>query len=159
MERCGPKQWARLRILQACERLKIPVEIWPKFPLPELPRPYCHFYRASEPLKLPHFLPLQESEADWKTRVQSRLDELVEQELARFRRQLERDLRSGFLTPIKQTRDTTPIELRYDWTAKRICYRTPFPELARTEGKGYTMERIKRAVNLIITEAGLRKGS
>ena len=121
-----------------------------------MPRPYHHFYRAAH-LSLPHFFPLHESEAEWKSKVQSCLDEFVEKELAGFRQQLERDLKNGLLTPVKQTRDTTPIDLRYDWTAKRLCYRTPFPEIAKAEGKGYTMERIKRAVNLIIREAGLRQ--
>jgi hypothetical protein len=160
MEHFGPKQWARLRILQACERLEIPVKLWPKFPFPQLPRrPYNHFYCATESLSLPHFYPLYESEAEWKARVQSELDKFVEKELEGFRRQLERDLTTGFLTPIKQTRDTTPLELRYDWAAKRICYRTPYAILAKEEAaKGYTEARIKQTVGKIITEARWRQG-
>jgi len=151
MDKCGPKQWARLRILQACERLEIPVKLWPKIPFPNIPRPYYHMYRLPD---APPFHPLYESESEWRERV----DAFVNSQLVFFRNKLRADLESGFLTPIKQTRDTTPLEVRYNWVAKRICYRTPFPELAKAEGKGYTMERIKRAVNLIITEAGLRQG-
>ena len=160
MEHFGPKQWARLRILQACERLEIPVKLWPKFPFPQLPRrPYNHFYRASDRLSLPDFYPLYESEAEWKIRVQSDLDKFIDKELEGFRQQLERDLKTGFLTPIKQTRDTTPLELRYDWVAKRICYRTPYARLAKEEpSKGFTETRIRQAVAKIITEAGWRQG-
>ena len=158
MERCGPKQWARLRILQACERLEVPVKLWPKFPFPVLPRPYNHFYRASGPAPLPHFYPLHESEAEWRARVQSDLDKFVEKELEGFRRQLGRDLKRGFLTPIKQTRDTTPLELRYEWAAKRLCYRTLYAKLAKEESaKGYTETRIRQAVAKIITEADWRQ--
>jgi hypothetical protein len=159
MERCGPKQWARLRILQACERLEIPVKLWPKFPFPVMPRRYNHFYRASGTAPLPDFFPLHESEAEWKVKAQSFLGELVEKELAGFRRKLESDLKTGFLTPIKQMRDTTPLELRYDWTAKRLCYRTPYAQLAKEEAaKGYTEARIKQTVGKIITEARWRQG-
>jgi len=158
MEKCGPREWARLRLLQACERLKIPGELWPVFPFPILPRPYNRFYPASECLSLPHFYPLYESEAEWKIRVQSSLDKFIKKEVKDFRRKLESDLRSGFLTPIKQPRDTTPLDLRYDWAAKRFCYRTSFPELVKEEaakGKSYTEARIKQAVAKIFREARL----
>jgi len=85
---------------------------------------------------------------------------LLDKELAGFREKLPSDLRHG-LTPIKQTRDTTSIELRYEWAAKRLCYRKSFPELVKEEaarGKAYTEARIKQAVTKIITEAGLVQG-
>ena len=158
MERCGPKQWAHLRLLQAFERLNIPSERWPKFPFPVLPRPYYHFYRASDCLSLPHFYPLYESEAEWKTRVQSDLEKFVENELEGFRRQLERDLKTGFLTPIKQPRDA--IELRYEWAAERLCYHTPYRELAKRyfpRGEKGAEDRIRQAATKVIREAGLRQ--
>lgn len=158
LEKHGPKQWARLRILQACERLDIPAKLWPKFPFPEPPRPQQHHYRVIEQLSLPSFFPLYESEAEWKNRVESVVDAFMEKELDRFRAILQRELKDKTLTPIKQTRETTPLELRYEWTAKRICYRTPYRELAKEESdKGYTEQRIKEAVNTIIREAGLRQ--
>ena len=85
----------------------------------------------------------------------------MERELEGFRRQLERDLETGFLTPIKQTRETTPIEVRYEWVAKRICLRISYNDLARQkyQGNSYTEDSIKKSVNRVITEAGLRQGT
>jgi hypothetical protein len=159
MEKHGPKQWARMRILQACERLEIPETLWPKFPFPELPRQYIHLYPAKPVLRIPSFFPLYESESDWKGKVQQFVNMFVDRELDRFRDKLQSEVKDKVLTRIKQTRETTPLELRYDWAAKRICLRRTFPELAREESaKGYTQERIKQAVNTIIREAELRQG-
>jgi hypothetical protein len=159
MERSGPKQWARLRLLQACARLDIPNQLWPKIPFPNLPRRYIQSYSVSAPLELPSFFPVDESEAEWKARVQKAVNAFVEKELSRFREKLQSELKGGYLTRIKPTRDTTPLDLRYEWAAKRICYRTPYRDLAEeVAAKGYTQERIKRAVNLIIKETGLRQG-
>jgi len=81
------------------------------------------------------------------------MDQFVEKELERFREKLKSDLERKFLTAIKPTRSTTLLTLRYDWAAKRICYRTPYAELAKEEAaNGYTETRIKQTVGKIITE-------
>jgi len=153
MDRCGPKMWARLGILQACERLEIPHGMWPKFAFPQLPREYIHPYAVSDRLALPSFFPLNESESEWKARVQTIVDVFVDRELDRFRQKLQSDVKGKVLTPIKQTRDTTPIKLRYEWAAKRHCLRTPYKELA---SGGYTAERISKTVSAILKQAGLQ---
>jgi hypothetical protein len=163
MDRCGAMQWARLRLLQACERLKIPVELWPKIPFPELPRDAYHYdYVVKEQFQPPEFHVLYESEAEWRARAQVELDVLLDKCAIYFRGYLQGAIEGKALTPIKQTRDTTPLDLRYEWAARRYCYRKSFPELAKeevAEGRSYTAERIKRTVNRIIREAGLRKGT
>jgi len=154
MDRWGPREWARLRILQACERLEIPSKLWPNIPFPALPRPYQYEYRLSD---APAFNPLYESESEWR----SRLDAFVDSQLAEFRKKLRADLDSGFLKPIKQTRTTTPLELRYEWAAKRLCLRTPYRDLAdETVGQEKVCDEdvIKKAVASILKEACLGKG-
>ena len=59
------------------------------------------------------------------------------------------------LTPIPQARDTTPMDLRYEWAAKRACYNTPYKQLV--EG-GYSEDRIKKTVASIFRDAGIEKG-
>ncbi|HUA21732.1 MAG TPA: hypothetical protein VMB25_23465 [Bryobacteraceae bacterium] len=161
LEKRGPKQWARLRILQACERLDIPQKLRPKFPFPELPRPQYHHYLVSGPLSLPSYFPLYESEGEWKAKAQRFFDEFVERELERFKGKLKYELEQKTLTPIRQTRETTPLGVRYEWAAKRICYRMPYRELAEQEAangsKGHSEERIRQAVAKIIREADWRQ--
>ena len=159
LESRGPRQWARLRLLQACERLKIPNVQWPKFEAPELPRPQDYRYMVSSSPSLPAYLPLEETEAEWKARVHLSVNVFIGNELARFRDRLQTDVKSKYLTRIKKTRSTTPLDLRYEWAAKRLCYRMTFPELAREDAaKGYTEERIKQAVYEILKEAKLGMG-
>jgi hypothetical protein len=103
-------------------------------------------------LAIPAFFPLYESEAEWKARVQLFVDRFVDQELDRFRQKLQSFVDQKFLTQIKQPRDTTPMELRYEWAAKRLCLRVPYRELASA---GYSEDRIKRSVLRILKEAAL----
>jgi hypothetical protein len=63
-------------------------------------------------------------------------------------------VKQGIYTKLPQTRDTTPANLRYGWAAQRICYRTPYRELA---GKGYSEERVKQSVLQILKNAGYKK--
>jgi hypothetical protein len=132
----------------------------PKIDFPKLPRKFEYAYRVSSPAEIPSFFPLYESEAEWRHNVHLKIDEYLDQQLHRFRQQLSSDLKEGRIRAIKQNRDTTPLNLRYEWAARRVCYRTPFAELAKPEAsKGYTVDRIKRAVARIISEADLRQGT
>lgn len=159
MESRGPKQWARIRLLHACDRLDIPAKLWPKFPL-HYPRLNYVLRHIQNDLELPPFMPLQESLAEWRGRCQKAFDKFFEEEATPVDAKFQDEVQSGKFTKIVSTRDTTPLELRYEWAAKRICYRTPFPELAKEEAaKGYTEHRIKQAVKRIITETGLRQGT
>jgi hypothetical protein len=153
LEKEGPRQWARLRILQACERLKIPQELWPKgFPI-ALPGEYEQQYRWHETYRLPSFRLLYESEAEWRNRAREEFEKHCIEFLEFWRVQIDRQLTRGELTKIRPIRDTTPLELRYDWVARRICLREPYKKLAT---KGYSEDRIKRSVQRILKEADLR---
>ncbi len=158
-EKQGPKQWARFRFLQACERLNIPSDRWPKFANLDLPREQAFSYLTRDTLSIPSFFPLHESEAEWRQRAQELFDAFLDMHATKFRSWFKEEVDKGTVTKVKPIRDTTPLDLRYEWAAKRICYNTPFRELAKQEAaKGYTEHRIKQAVKRIITETGLRQG-
>jgi hypothetical protein len=160
MRQYGPEQWERLWILQACERLEIPVKLWPKIS-PQLPHwPAVRSYLPIKEEKLrkldfPPFSWLEETIPDWKQRCHSCFDKYLQEYAAKFEAQFQEALRLGIYTKIPQARDTTPSNLRYEWAAQRLCYRTPYKELARG---GYTAERVKQAVLQILKDAGLKKG-
>jgi hypothetical protein len=161
MDKCGPEQWERLWILQACERLEIPAKLWPKISFPQLPHPLA--VRSYLPIKqeklqrldFPPLSWLEETISDWKQRCHSCFDKYLQEYAAKFEAQFQDALKQGIYTKIPQTRDTTPFELRYEWVAQRLCYRTPYKELAKD---GYTAERVKQAVLQILKDAGLKKG-
>jgi hypothetical protein len=154
MEEQGPRHWAQLRLLQACERLRIPSEFWPRFPDLALPRKYSNGYITSERYALPCFEVLYESEAEWKQRARDGFEKFLEQEAKGFRASLRLDLDSSRLTSIKPSRDTTPLDLRYEWAARRYCLRIPYKSMAL---KGYTETRIRQSVSRVLREAGLRE--
>jgi hypothetical protein len=155
MKRCGPEQWERLRILQACERLEIPFKIWPKWKFPELPRGIKQEFRIPDRFDIPPFRPLEESIAEWKTRCHQILNDSLEKYAQKLNAQFQEALKRGIYTKIPQTRTTTDLDLRYEWVAQRICYRKQYKELA---SGGYSAERIKQSVLQILKKARLKEG-
>ena len=153
MEKEGPRHWAQLRLLQACERLNIPKELWPQFPKLMLPHEYGGGYTYAERCALPTFEYLYESEAEWKQRARDEFEEFLEECAAQFRASLRGEIESGRLTAVKPSRETTPLDLRYEWAARRHCLRVPYKSMAQ---KGYTEARIRQSVTRILREAGLR---
>jgi hypothetical protein len=116
----GPKQWARVRFLQACERVNIPSTLWPKFQDLSLPRDeYSQEFGTVEPFYLPSFHALYETEAEWRNRSRDLFEQFLDAQAANFRGMLQSYLNSGMLTKIKPVRGTAPLELRYEWAARR----------------------------------------
>lgn len=158
MNRCGPEQWERLRILQACERLEIPVKRWPKFQFPELPRDLAvKMFIPNRPEKfdLPPFNPLVETIPEWRKKCHAAFDKTLDEYGMKFETQFQDALKLGIYTKIPQPRATTELNLRYEWAAQRICYNVPYSELAQ---RGYTADTIKQAVLQILRTAGWKKG-
>lgn len=154
----GPEQWERLRILQACERLDIPVKLWPTFPFPQIPdRSLSLKYLLPikpEKMDFPPFVATQESIAEWRNRCHEAFDKYLDEYAAKFESMFRERVASGEYKKIPSARDTTPLNIRYEWAAKRICYHTPYRELADAE-KGYSEERVRQSVNQILRKASL----
>jgi hypothetical protein len=156
MKKHGPEQWERLRILQACERLEIPVKLWPKISFPGLTaRPLAvRFYVPHKPDRpdFPPFNALEETIPEWRVRCQQVVDEFLDEYAKKFETLFQDSIKRGIYTKIPQARDTTPSDLRYEWAARRICYRTPYKKLAKA---GYSSERIRQSVLQILKKARL----
>ena len=80
-------------------------------------------------------------------------EKFLDKKAALFSKMLQNELAKGTLTRIRPVRGTTPLDLRYEWAARRYCYNTPYKKLAT---KGYTDDRIKQSVGVILKEIGLR---
>jgi hypothetical protein len=156
LKQCGPQHWERMRILQACEKLNIPTSLWPKFAFPVIRSQSLRMFIPNRPEKfdLPPFDPLTQSVKEWRTQCHAAFDKTLDEYSAKFSAKFNEFLREGLYVKIPQTRDTTPLDLRYEWAARRLCYRTPYKEL---EEQGYTYERIKQSVLQILKNAGLGK--
>ena len=153
MEQEGPKHWARLRLLQACERLKIPVKLWPEFGSLMLPREYKFHCCVGEKYEAPSFRRLYESESEWRQRARDDFEKFLDKHATTFREWLKWDLDRGSLTRIKPTRDTAPLDLRYEWAARRYCEKKLYKEMATDE---YSADRIRKTVRAIFIEIGLQ---
>jgi len=152
-EKQGPKQWARFRFLQACERLKISSDLWPKFPGLELPREQEFPYTTGDTLSIPPFHPLYESEAEWRQRAQQFFGRFLDMHAAKFRAWFKEELDKGTVTKVKTTRDTSPLDLRYEWAARRYCLREPYKTMCTVE---WSADRIRKVVARTFTEIGLK---
>jgi hypothetical protein len=160
MRLSGPEQWERLRILQACERLEIPVKLWPKISFPRLSRPAVRSYLPIKEEKLrgldfPPFSALEETIPDWKRRCHGCFDKYLQEYADKFEAQFKDAVKQGIYTKIPQTRTTTDMNLRYEWAAQKLCFNTPYRKLAKG---GYSADRIKQAVLQILKKAKLNEG-
>jgi hypothetical protein len=154
MDKQGPKQWARFRLLQACERLKISSELWPRFKDLDIPRQqYSHTQQIAQSFSVPAFHRLYESESEWRERAHGELDLFLDKFAHEFDVWFKQQIDDGHVSKIKPTRDTSPLELRYEWAAQRYCLGKQFKEMASAT---YSPERIRKAVRAIFKEADLR---
>src|SRR5581483_5883433 len=80
MEGEGPRHWAQLRFLQACERLSIPQQLWPTFPGMKLPYEYHYNFGFADSFVAPAFSPLYESEQEWRKRAFQAFDEFIKKQ-------------------------------------------------------------------------------
>jgi hypothetical protein len=140
--------------MQACERLEIPQALWPKFAGLHLPHEYQEKYTTEESFPMTVFNVLYETENEWRQRARVDFETYMDGWAAVFRRSLQSQLDSGALVPIKQLRGDTPLELRYEWAAKRHCRKLSFKEMS---SEVHSPEKIRKTVGPILKELGLKK--
>jgi hypothetical protein len=147
-DREGPKHWARIRLLQACHRLQIDKDKWPEFQGHiTTPGRYEQSYRWHRSYDLPEFRALYESVAEWKLRAQAEFDEHCYRFTTWVESQIEIRVRKGDLRKVPQPRGSVPLELRYEWTARRCCLQEQYKAMASDE---HNAEKIRKTVNEIL---------
>jgi hypothetical protein len=147
----GTRDWARVRFLQACERLQIPPEHWPRFELLHLPGK--GFFATPVPaFTPPPFEYLLESMNEWRRKA----ERLFRQHCNRFGRQTLTKLKSkvadGTLTKIRRSRGKVPLTLQYEWAARRYCLGQRYKEMATAK---YTDAAIRQTVHRILASLEL----
>jgi hypothetical protein len=101
---------------------------------------------------VPPFDILQDSAAEWRARAEDLFRQYCEDFLATVSEKLDGDVSAGILVKIEKPRDTTPLDLRYEWASRRYCLRESFKEISTPE---YGSDRVKHAVYGIYKLAGL----
>jgi hypothetical protein len=153
MESEGPKHWAQLRFLQACERLNIPRDQWPSFPKMRLPHAYGLAFVPNGIMRLRSINPMYETEAEWRASCREDLERFLDEEAQGFRAWFQRELDTHRLAKIKPSRGSTPLNLRYEWAAQRHCSGLQYKEMAPDK---YSDEVVRKTVTRILEVVGLR---
>jgi hypothetical protein len=156
MNESGPKMWARIRLLQACERLQIPVDLWPHVPSLQIPHEYNSVFETEETFTLPGFSTHYETEAEWRQKSRDEFEIFLDRIALLYRRWLKESVDRDILVPIPRTRDTTPLNVRYEWAALHLCYRRTYKELAATSNPAVSESTVKKAVYRILVQAELK---
>lgn len=150
MEKEGPKHWAKLRLLQAYERLNIPSNRWPKFPDLCLPHEYGMGYHPAGGISVLPFHPLYETEAEWRRRCRKVFERFLNEQAKMFRGWFQDQLKT--LTRIKPVRGKVPLDLRYEWAVQRHYFGKQYKDIA--SGK-YSSEVVRKTVTAILRDVGL----
>ena len=154
----GTRDWARVRFLQACERLGIPSNRWPRFTevltLPAAKSPLSYASRPM-PFPVPPFNILQDSATAWRARAEGSFRKHCDAVLLSVKATIEKLVSGGTLTKVEQPKDKASLELRYEWAAKRYCYNEPYKDLATDK---HSPEKIRKAVAKVLAEAEIRGG-
>jgi hypothetical protein len=155
METQGPKQWAKMRFLQACERLTIPKELWPKFQDINLPvGQYSLTFRPGDSYRFPEFNVLYESEAEWRARARKLFEIELDKRACELRDIFQQQIKNGLYTKMKPIRGTASLDLRYEWAVRRYCLKEQFKEMS---SETYNADQIRKLVTAILIETGLKR--
>ena len=146
----GTRDWTRVRLLQACERLAIPNNLWPQFKSIRLGD-------ATNVTPVPAFVPppfnyLSESIVEWRSAAEKSFREHCDKFAEAMRAYLRRKVAQGVLTKIKQPKGHIPTDLRYEWAARRYCLRERYKAIG---GPNYSDDVVRQVVHRILKDAQL----
>ncbi len=156
MEKYGPRSWARRRFLETCRRLLIPEDKWPAFSertdFP--PRDYAtSFPTTDHGFVLPSFNFVAESVTEWRTRAETLFRARCDKYLATCLEIIEGLEKDGYYTRIEIVRDkNTPINLRYEWAARRHCLGEQFKSMS---SDAHSADKIRKAVYKVFDDTGI----
>jgi hypothetical protein len=104
-------------------------------------------------LTLPPFHPLYESEAEWRHRAQQLFETFLDMHAVKFMGWFQEELDKGTMTKIKAVRGTVPLNLRYDWAARKYCLGEAYKAMATDKCSADT---IRKVAARIFAQIGLK---
>lgn len=109
-------------------------------------------YSTNVKFSLPQWNALYESEFQWRQQARDSFEKYLDNWSANFRTDLKREIESGRLTAIPKPRGDTPLELRYEWAARRYCLRQGWKEMSSNQ---HSAEKIRKIAGPILIDLGL----
>ena len=149
----GPRDWSRVRLLQACERLGIPEDRWPHFDHVTLPAKDVRLNLTASCFQPPSFDVLRDTDTQWRERAVDLFRRRCDAFLETVEGKIGDSVTGGVLTRIERSKDRiSPLVLRYEWAARRYCYNEPYRDLSTSE---HSPDKIRKAVAKILAEAAI----
>ena len=146
----GTRDWARVRLLQACERLRIPEDRWPEFNHFTLPAQDLRLRMTASSFQPPSFDLLRDTGAQWRKRAAALFRRHCDAFLETVEGKIGDSVTGGALTRIERSKGKkSPLVQRYEWAARRYCYNEPYRDLATVE---HSPDQIRKAVAKIFAE-------
>ena len=146
----GTRDWARVRLLQACERLKIPEDRWPQFNHFTLPAKDLRLSTTAPAFQPPRFDLLRDTHAQWRKKAVDLFRRHCDAFLETVDGKMGDSVTGGVLTRIERSKDRiSPLVLRYEWAARRYCYNEPYRDMSTAE---HSPDQIRKAVTKILAE-------
>jgi hypothetical protein len=148
------RDWARVRFLQACERLNVPHDLWPDFrEILDLPPQGRTTERGCPVFCPPNFDLLTDAATEWRRRAEMEFGKHCDTFLRGLDDEIQRLLRRGILTRIRRPKGKATLDQRYEWAVRRCCLGHRFKDIATAE---FSEVMIRKAVNRIFSEVKLK---
>ena len=145
----GPREWTRMALLYACDDLGIDQKLWPPA------KGFGYDYQAVVkplPFQSPNFDILRPSESQWLQLATEAFNKHCQDTISEVRSSIRKSIQDGTVRQVKQTRNASPLRLRFEWAVRRYCLREAYKDMSTKE---YSPERIRKAVRAILAEAEL----
>jgi hypothetical protein len=146
----GTRDWARLRLLQACHRLGIPRDLWPDFRVTR-PRRFT-ISKTPPPFTAPAINILEEGATRWRHKANQEFRKHCDEFLRKVTVDIKDWIATGHLTRIKRAQGETPDLQRFEWAAERYCRGKRYKDMASDK---YSDVSIRQAVRRIYKSAEL----
>jgi hypothetical protein len=150
MEDCGPREWARIRLIQACERLDIDRKLWPKLKVLRSPGKLIYEF-ISPSFKPPDFDAFTLSPKEWFQLASVAFRKFCDEFTSGCISDMEQEVKAGRFVAIAIPRGESA--RRYEWAAKRYCLKLPYKDMASA---AHSPEKIRQSVSRIFREAGIK---
>lgn len=146
----------RAFLLQACRRLKIPEDRWPTFPGGINLMGMIGRISVSLPaFEMPEFSELSESLPAWRKKTEKLFRAYCDSYMKLIDEEIDRQLQAGRIVRIEQPDENAiPLNLRYEWTARKYCYNEPYKDMASAN---HSPETVRKTVSKILNKAEIEK--
>jgi hypothetical protein len=153
----GPEEVEKLYLIQACERLQIPPERWPRFGSTINLQFEDKFVVNTEPFRPPLFDTLRDSRAEWQAAADKGWRDYCKTYLQKCQIATKVNIRIFDLQLLRRPRHSgrnAPLKLRYEWAAWHYCLGESWACIQK-KYRSYSQDKIRKHSREILQRVGL----